>query len=189
MDEVIQILVARYSGAEGAELALKKLREANANQGIALTDAAVVRRTDEGKLEIHETEDISGKRGAAVGGILGGVLGIIAGPAGVVAGAAVGAAVGGAAASVFDTGIPHKQLETIGASLEPHHAALVILTEAGYVPFIESLLGGPELEILSEKMSSEAAQRLGQEHDRAVKAIRMGEALADGGMASPSDSE
>src|SRR5205814_4753225 len=116
-------------------------------------DAAVVRRDEHGKLHIHETVDVGGGRGAAVGGILGGVLGVIAGPAGIVAGAALGAAVGGAAASVLDIGIRHKRLEEIGATLEPRHAALVILTEQGFVPFIETLINSQGAETVTESLS------------------------------------
>ena len=143
---------------------------------------SVVRRT--AKLHIHETEDVTSGRGATAGGILGGVLGIIAGPAGVVAGAAVGAALGGVAARALDTGIPHKRLEEIGASLETDHAALVILTEAGFVDFIETVIGGENFEFLQETMSGAAAEQMGKDHDVAIKSLKMGDALAEGGVVS-----
>lgn len=187
MSEIIQILIAKYPAATNAEDALKKLHAAKQNQGIEVDDAAVVSRAHNGKLHIHETEDVSGRRGAAVGGILGGVLGIIAGPPGMVAGAALGAAVGGAAAFVLDTGIRHKRLEAIGATLQPDGAALVVLTEAGFVPFIETVIGGDDIEVITESMDASAAQQLGHDHDIALKALRMGDALADGGMASASN--
>lgn len=189
MVEVIQILIAKYPNVAAAESALKKLQNARDTQGIALYDAAVVWRTHDDKLHIHETVDVTGGRGAAVGGILGGVLGIIAGPAGVVAGAAVGAAVGGAAAKVFDSGIPKERLETIGAELEMERAALVLLTEAGYVEFLKDLIGGADVEILAEAMNAVAANEMGREYDVAVRALKMGDALAEGGMASPVEKE
>jgi uncharacterized membrane protein len=132
--------------------------------------------------------DVTAGRGATVGGILGGVLGIIAGPAGLVAGAALGAVVGGAAARAIDRGIPHERLEAIGASLPAEGAALVALTEAGYVPFIEAVLG-QHIEVLHETVDAEAAEMLGHDHDVAVKALRLGDSLADGGMASPATNE
>lgn len=189
MSEIVQILIAKYPTPIAAEDALKKLKTARENQGAQVDDAAVVSRTGDGKLHIHETADVTGGRGAAVGGILGAVLGILAGPPGMVAGAALGAAVGGAAASVLDTGIPHQQLEAIGATLPPDGAALVVLTEAGYVPFIESVIGGDNIEVITESMDAEAAQKMGRDHDIALKAIRMGDAVADGGAVSPSKPE
>lgn len=185
MADNIQIIIAKYQNSDLAEAALGKLAAAKANQGVEVEDAAVVSRKHNGKLHIHETEDITGTRGAAVGGILGGVLGIMAGPAGIVAGAAVGAALGGVTARVMDTGIPHKRLQEIGASLEPDHAALVILTKAGFADFIETVIGGPNVEIHHESLSAETAEQIAHEHAVAVKALTLGEALADGGVASP----
>jgi uncharacterized membrane protein len=189
MVESIQILIAKYPDMSAAEIALDKVFAARENQGVEIRDAAVVSRAEDGKLHIHETEDVTGGRGAAVGGILGAVLGILAGPAGVVAGAAVGAAVGGVAAKAIDTGIPHKRLEEIGNSLKPQGAALVVLTEAGFLDFIQTLIGGEGVEFMTESMSTQAAQELGHEHDVALKALKMGDALAEGGMASPTPSD
>ena len=189
MSKVIQILIATYPNPDAAETALKKLHTAQQNQGIEVHDAAVVQRAENGKLKIHETEDITGGSGAAIGGILGGILGILAGPAGIIAGAAVGAAVGGATASIIDTGIPHKRLEEIGAALPTHGAALVILAEEGYVQFIETLLGGESTEFLIEAMDAAAAEKIKHDHEVAVNALKLGDALAEGGMASPTDAE
>lgn len=181
MSEFIHVVIARYPNTDAAETALKKLQESHKNQGVQYSDAVVVRRGENSKLHIHETEDVTGTRGATVGGILGGVLGILAGPAGVVAGAAVGAMVGGATASLMDRGIPHKRLAEIGATLESGHAAVVVLTEEGFIPFIESMLSADGGEVATEAMDSKAAEELGHAHNTAVKALNMGEALANGG--------
>jgi uncharacterized membrane protein len=188
MAEPVQILVAHYATPVEAEVALRKLEASKQDQGVAVNDAVILRRDTSGKIHIHETEDISGGQGAAVGGLLGGIIGLIAGPAGVVAGAAVGAAVGGATAGLFDTGIRHKRLEQIGASLEPDRGALVILTEPGFVPFIESVIGGDDVQILGESMSAEDAEQLAHDHEVAVKSLKMGDALAEGGVVETSPS-
>ncbi|HZQ10797.1 MAG TPA: DUF1269 domain-containing protein [Anaerolineae bacterium] len=186
-DETIRILIAIYPNSQAAEDGLKKVETAKQDQGVDIIDAAVVRRDENNQLHIHETEDVTGRRGATVGGILGGVLGIMAGPGGILAGVAVGAVVGAAAASAIDTGIPHKRLTEIGNQLKPGGAALVILTEAGFSSFIESALGDEGVNLHAEMMDAEAARRLGHAHDVALKALNMGEALSEGGMASPTD--
>lgn len=183
--QTIQILIATFPHVQDAERALEQVQQARANQGAEVIDAAVVRKDEHNKLRIHETEDVTGGRGATVGGILGGVLGLLAGPGGLVVGAAVGAAVGGAAAKVWDTGIPHKRLEAIGAALEPGNAALVVLTEQGSAPFLETVIGA-DAPIVVENMNAEQAQELGHAHEVALKALNLGDSLADGGMASPS---
>lgn len=187
MSELIQILIATCPDTATAENKLQLVLTARAEQGVEVIDAAVVQRDTHNKLHIHETADVSGKRGAAVGGILGGVLGLIAGPGGLVAGAAVGALVGGTAAHVFDTGIPHKRLEEIGNALKPGNAALVVLTEAGFANFLQSLVDAPGIEIAVEYMNADAARQMGHDHDVALKALTLGESLADGGMASAAD--
>ena len=189
MSDVIQILIAKYADAATAEAALKKLHDAKENQGVEVDDAAVVRRDEHGKLHIHETDDVTGRRGAEVGGILGGVLGFIAGPPGALVGAAIGATVGGAAARVLDTGIPHKRLTEIGQGLPAHSAALIILTESGFVPFIEGVIGGDGVEIVVETMDAQAAAQMAHDHEIALKALQMGDALADGGAISLQDNE
>lgn len=189
MTDVIQILIVKYPNTDKAEAALKKVRESKENQGVEIYDAAVVRKGDKGELRIHETEDVTGGRGATAGGMLGGVIGLIAGPAGVVAGAALGAAVGGAAASMFDSGIPHERLKEIGESLQPGSAALVILTEAGFVDFVKTVVDAEGAEIHAETMNAVHAQELGHDHDVALKALSMGDALATGGMIAPANQE
>lgn len=181
-DELIQIVIAKYPHVSAAEAGLGVLQAAKRDQGVDLIDAAVVSRKPDGKLHIHETEDVTPGRGATVGGILGGVLGIVAGPAGIVTGAAIGAVVGGATAELWDSGIPHKRLTEIGKGLSPGRAALVVLTETGYISFLESLLGGSGVELTTEAMNAEAARQLGHDHEVALKALTLGEALADGGM-------
>jgi len=184
MSELIQILIAICPDTATAESKLEIVFKARAEQGVAVIDAAVVRRDERAKLRIHETTDVSGARGATIGAILGGVLGLLAGPGGLITGAAVGALIGGTTAHVFDTGIPRQRLEEIGAALQPGSAALVTLVEAGYANFLQTLLAAPGIEIVIESMDAAAAQQL--EHDYAVarKALALGDALADGGTAS-----
>lgn len=187
MSELIQILIAICPDTATAESKLEIVFKARAEQGVAVIDAAVVRRDERAKLRIHETTDVSGARGATIGAILGGVLSLFAGPGGLVTGAAVGALVGGTTAHVFDTGIPRQRLEEIGAALQPGSAALVTLVEAGYANFLQTLLSAPGIEIVIESMDAEAAQRLEHDHAVARKALALGDALADGGMASAAD--
>ena len=182
--ESIQIMVAVCPDTTTAETKLKALQHARNEQGVELTDAAIVWRDEQNKLHVHETTDVTSGRGAAVGGVLGGVLGLIAGPGGIVAGAAVGAIIGGAAARAFDSGIPHKRLEAIGNNLKPGNVALVILTKAGFTAFIESLIQGPGIEIVTESLNPQDAEQLAHDHAVALKALGLGESLADGGMAS-----
>src|SRR5581483_5143939 len=185
--EIIQILIATYPDTPTAKAKLQAVQQARANQGMEVIDAAVVRRDAHNRLRIHETEDVTGARGATFGGILGGGLGLIAGPGGIVVGAAVGALVGGATAHAFDTGIPHKRLAEIGSALTPAQTALVVLTDRSSAAFLRNIMSEPGVEVLTETMNAEAARQMGHAHDVAIRALTLGEALAEGGMASPTD--
>src|SRR5689334_21946550 len=54
-NERIQIIVAAFSDEDAADLALDELQMAGADQGVAIQDAAVVRRDAHGVLHTNET--------------------------------------------------------------------------------------------------------------------------------------
>jgi hypothetical protein len=89
----VGLLVAAYVDERGADNALEQLKQAKKAKQFYYDDAAVVRRSAEGKVHVKETGDMSTGKGAAIGGLVGGVIGLLAGPVGwaVLGGAAVGA--------------------------------------------------------------------------------------------------
>jgi uncharacterized membrane protein len=89
-------------------------------------DAAVVVRTDRGRIELHQTKELSAGDGAVAAGAVGLVAGLLLGiPVG---GALVGL-VGGGSWGMRDTGIPDDRLRELGRDLEPGHAVLCVLVD------------------------------------------------------------
>src|SRR5258707_12997356 len=99
------LIVAAFPDEDGASQALKELKEAKKERLIGIKDAAVIQRGVDNKLRIRETGDMSGGRGAVIGGIVGAAIGLVAPPA-ILGTSGIGAAVGGLAARVRDSGFP-----------------------------------------------------------------------------------
>jgi uncharacterized membrane protein len=130
---------------EEAEAALRALEGLAAEGALKLADAAVVVRTEAGRVELHQRHELSAGEGAVGGGVAGVLAGLLLGfPIAIpVAGAALGAGLG-----AFDRGIDDGRMRRLGARLEPGHAALCALVgeadwavvRARMAPFVGELL-------------------------------------------------
>jgi uncharacterized membrane protein len=92
---------------------------------VKLRDAAVITRTDKGKIKLHQTRDDSTSKGLLKGGVIGVIFALLFGPAGwIVAGSAPGGAF-----ATFDRGIKNKLLKELGEKMTPEQSALAVLVE------------------------------------------------------------
>ncbi len=132
-DAPVIIGVAFDSSTRAQEylLAMTGLR----NDGkLALKDAVVVSKNDDGKVSVVETIDPSPGRAAASGAMWTGLLGlIVGGPIGWIAGIGVGAGVGAVTAKVVDIGIPDEWVKWFKAAVDHGTTAVVILAEHVHV--------------------------------------------------------
>jgi uncharacterized membrane protein len=87
-------------------------------------DAAVVARTESGRLELRQTHQVAAGEGVVAGGTVGFVAGMLLG--GPVGGALLGM-LGGGVWAARDTGVPDAQLRELGDSLTPGRALLCAL--------------------------------------------------------------
>ena len=126
-----------FASGEGAEDALSTIRELDGKEGVHLRDAAVVVRSPQGHLELHQTVQLAAGEGAVAGGAAGLVAGILLGiPVG---GALVGI-LGGGGWGLRDSGIPDKRLRQLGRDLEPGGAVLCVLVGEGGLPQVRRAL-------------------------------------------------
>ena len=118
------LVAIAYAGSELAERALGALRDLGDDHVLAIHDAAIVVKSDDGHLALRQTREVAAGE-AAVGG---GAIGLLVGLALVVpvAGALVGIAAG-AGFAALDRGIPNDEMRRLGATLEPGHAVLFAL--------------------------------------------------------------
>src|SRR2546430_13222839 len=94
MSKKLEMIAAVYQDEDRAKSILDMLERMNHAQSIELVDAATLTKNAEGKLNVVETREVSGGKGAKQGAIAGAVLGVIFPPSLIVS-AVAGGAVGG----------------------------------------------------------------------------------------------
>ncbi len=121
-------LVIKYHTPDEAAKVRATIRDLS-NQGlIKLDDAAMVSRSEDGKLDIHNEIDRGVKWGALIGGGVGLLLaGIFAPLAGVAIGALAGAGIG----ATVDLGLSKDYVKEVGEGLEPGQSALFMIVREG----------------------------------------------------------
>jgi uncharacterized membrane protein len=148
-----------------AEAALGALEDLASEGALSLADAAIVVKTEAGRIELHQHHQLSAGEGAVGGGVAGALAGVLLGfplalPA---AGIALGAAAG-----AFDRGIDDGRMKRLGAGLEPGHAALCVLVadvdwkvvKQRMAPFAGEIVAvelTPEAEAALRKVQEESA--------------------------------
>ena len=163
-DNPIQIFVATYDDEVQAHQALKDFQSMDREGSIELIDAAVIVRTQEGKVKFEETADPSGKKWAKRGAIAGGVVGLIFPPS-LIASAAVGGGAGAIWGKVRDKGFKDEDLKAVGESMEPGTSAIVAIAEDHVIERLERGLEGYE-RIARHTVSAEAALAITAEAER-----------------------
>ena len=103
-------IVVKYPRKETADAALKAVLGLAKEKVVKLRDAAVITKTEKGKIKLHQTKDDPTSKGLLKGGAIGVIFAVLFGPAGwIVAGAAAGGAL-----ATFDRGIKNKTAEGTG---------------------------------------------------------------------------
>jgi len=118
-----RLVVVSCASRGDAERALDALRERDAK----ILDAAVVTRSESGRVELHQTQQIAAGEGVVTGGTVGFVAGMLLG--GPIGGALLGM-LGGGIWGARDTGVPDARLRELGESLAPGGALLCVLMQA-----------------------------------------------------------
>jgi uncharacterized membrane protein len=122
----LHVVVATYKDVLGAQDAIAAVK----GSGIKLVDQAYVLNSGDGNLEFKEGKDAGGGKGFVYGASTVAVAGLLLGPVGWGA-VAAGGLVGGLVAKAHDAGISSADIERLGQSLEPGHAAAIAVTREG----------------------------------------------------------
>jgi uncharacterized membrane protein len=176
-DVPVQVIIAAFNDEQGADEALKALKQVKKEKMIKIEDAAVLRKDEKGKIHIKETADMGGGKGAVLGGVAGGVLGLVFGPALVVP-AAVGALVGGLAAKLHDAGFSNERLQQVSEGLKPGSSAIIAVVEHTWVKEVEKALAEQNADIATEALSADIADQLEAGHDVAYTALATQDGVA-----------
>lgn len=121
-------VVIKYNTPDQAAQVRRTINDLSKQGLVKLDDAAMVSRSEDGKLDVHNELDRGVKWGALIGGGVGLLLaGIFAPLAGIAVGALAGAGIGAAA----DLGLPKDYVKEVGEGLEPGQSALFMIVREG----------------------------------------------------------
>jgi uncharacterized membrane protein len=168
-DVPIQIVAAAFTSQDGASQALQALKDARAAGLVAIDNAAVLTKDANGKLDIKETNDWGGGKGAVIGDVAGAAVGLLAGPVGWATG--IGALIGGLAAKLRDSGFSDARLRKLGESLKPGTSAIVAVVEHRWVEQVQKQLAEAGADTLTEEIGSDIATQLEAGRDVAYTAL------------------
>ena len=123
MADTARLVVVSCPSRGEAERALEALGGLKAD----IIDAAVVTRSEGGRVELRQTHQVAAGEGVVAGGTVGFLAGmLLGGPIGVALLGMLGGGVWGAR----DTGVPDARLRELGESLAPGGELLCVLVKA-----------------------------------------------------------
>jgi uncharacterized membrane protein len=169
-----QVILAAFKDEDGADVALKQLKEAQKEHLIKVENVAVLRCDQHGKLSIKEPTDRGIAEGALIGGAVGAFVGLLFGPL-VLATAAGGAALGGLVAKLHDSGFDDQRLKELGKSLQPGTSAIVAVIDHIWVAELEAELRKAGADTATEQLGADIAEQLKAGHSVAYTAIAAGD--------------
>jgi uncharacterized membrane protein len=153
------LVVLAFKDEDGAIRTRDTLKRLQAERLIALEDAAVVIRQQDGKVKVKQAVSLvgAGALGGAFWGMLIGLLFFM--PWLGLAMGAVGGALGGA---LGDVGVDDKFIKEVGNTIEPGHSALFLLIGSWTEGKVLDGLKGTEATVLKTSLSKEDDEKLRQ---------------------------
>lgn len=151
------VVVVAYPDEFRAAEVLADLRRAQAQYFIDLEDAVVLTKSQDGKVKLHQSHDLTaaGAVGGALWGTLVGFLFLVP-----LLGTVIGAGIGALTSSLADYGIDDNFARSLSAQLTPGSSAIAILLRSAtpdkLIPEL-STFGGT---VLQTSLSDEAETRL-----------------------------
>jgi uncharacterized membrane protein len=125
-DSAASFVAVVLETAADAEDALATVRALEDEHDVSVHDAAVVTRTERGRIELLQTREVAPGEAIVAVGTAGLVAGLLLGfPVG---GALLGLS-GGAVFGLRDTGIPDSRMRELGEDLRPGQALLCVLVD------------------------------------------------------------
>jgi uncharacterized membrane protein len=151
-------VIASFRFEDGASNALGTLKQVSKEQSLGVQNAAVLKVSDDGKLRIKETADLSGGKGMVVGGVVGGVIGLLGST--VLWPLGIGAAVGGLAARLRDSGFPNQKLQELGARLQPGNSLLIVAVDDASAERASEILKDAGADLIREAIDGKVVEDL-----------------------------
>jgi uncharacterized membrane protein len=160
MSEVNGTLVAAlYQSEDRAMVVLDMIRRMSQEETIKIVDAAALVKDLNGKIHVHESKELTVKKGARRGAVVAGVVGAIFPPA-FIASAIVGGGVGAVIGKLRDSGIQNDTIKELSNQIETGKAAVVVLVENAWVAPVERALKSNEATLIIQPIDDETLKQL-----------------------------
>lgn len=144
-DHIVGVAFDKTTRAEEVLLALVHLQQEGE---VALADAVIVWKSEDGRVHVRQTVDPTVGHSALTGGIWGMLVGALFGGPVFLAAAAIGAGSGALMARLVDLGLDDKWVKEVGRWLDPGTSALLLLVSAEVRPAVVKELSRYEGEVL-----------------------------------------
>jgi uncharacterized membrane protein len=155
--EMSTLVVLTFKDETGAEQMRDKLVGLQKQQLIALSDAAVVVRRQDGKVKVKQAVSLVGA-GALGGAFWGMLIGLLFFAPWL--GLAIGAASGALGGALADTGVDDKFIKEVGNKIEPGHSALFLMVESWTEDKVLEQLKGFDAEVFQTSLTNEEEAQL-----------------------------
>ena len=160
------LVVVGYNETFTADEVLLKLRKLQREYLIDLEDAAVAIKDTQGKVKLHQTNNLTAA-GAIRGGFWGSLIGLIfLNP---LLGFAVGATTGAISGALTDVGINNDFMKELAATMTPGSSTLFVLVTKSTPDKVLEELQGTGGRILKTSLSNEDEAKLQAALDAATK--------------------
>ena len=121
----MKVIGIQVADRDRGDFVVDALQSALAEKRVTLEDIALVTKDPDGTVRIHQTKDITPKKGAVRGGLVGVVIGLAAPP--LLGAAVVGAGVGALWGKLRDKGVDDDTMKKLVQPLEEGHAIVFAL--------------------------------------------------------------
>ncbi len=165
-DRPVFVFLAAYDNAADAELDYERVFDLHAAGVIGTFDAAVVEKSEDGKVHVHKTEKPT-QHGAWTGIAVGAIAGILFPPS-ILGSAVVGGAAGGVVGHLW-RGMSRGDLKDLGELLDEGQATLVVIGRSKLGEQIEKA-AARALKTYEKELKADAEQ-LDAELDEAAKGL------------------
>jgi len=184
----VQLVVAIFQGEEVGHEALLALEALQRERRLGIQAGALIGKDERGKIQIRETANMGGSRGAVLGGTAGAAIGLIAGSA-LEAPSAVCALIGGLAAKLRGSSPSSRRLVALEAELQPGTAAIVAAVEYMWLEVVRKRMAEAGAAVITVSLQADLAAQLEAGHDIAYAALTTRGCLPAAGDAKTESAE
>jgi uncharacterized membrane protein len=160
-----QLVVGIYPSDENATAVFDMLKRMHRSNNITLIDAAKITKDQSGKVQVHETEELTARKGAVRGAVITGIFGLIYPPS-LLASAAVGGGIGALVGRVRDIGIKGGKLKEISAQLTPDTVAIAVLVPDASLAHVETAMKALDGKLVVQPLDDEALKQIYIEQEK-----------------------